>query len=89
MTDRGKGARSKRAESPPPPKWRMTFLMCEKCGSTWMFRHIYDSDLRQTQDEFGHTLCRKCRRKEEVRHTPSPPPASVQMTIDEVFKTKK
>lgn len=92
MADWGKGANGKKRVTPPRLEWRFKDLVCSKCGSFWMFKFLYDSDLRQVKDEHGNVLCQKCRKeaheKDMVRKA-SPPPPSVQMTIEEIFNAKK
>ena len=89
MGDWGRGASSKKRDAPPRLEWRYKDLTCSHCGRFWMFRFLYDSDLKQVRDERGNVLCAKCRkeaRERDMVRQASPPPKSVQMTIDEVMK---
>ena len=89
MADWGNGARSDRKSPPPPLKYRMTFLICSRCGNAFWLKHLYDSDLRHVEDEFGKPVCERCRKKEPTKRKGTPPPESVQMTMDEVLNAKK
>lgn len=91
MSDWGTGASSKKQSKPLGAPKRVEYFDCKcvKCGFDYMLKELPDSTIYDGSITPPYKIvCRNCR-KETNKHTPSPPPASVQMTIDEVMRAKK